>query len=57
LGKERKSVWVLISIFSHSVLQEQQVEKMGEELGRWNNKDGIILEHDGVFLECFGAIN
>jgi hypothetical protein len=42
---------VVIDNFSHSFLHEQQVEKRGGELGRWNNKDGKIVEHVGAFLE------
>jgi hypothetical protein len=40
LGKERKFVWVVTAVLDIQFLHEQQVEKRGEELGRWNNKAG-----------------
>jgi hypothetical protein len=57
LGKERKFVWVVIGNFRHSILHEHKLEKRGEDLGSWNNKDRQILEHARVILEHFGVGN
>jgi hypothetical protein len=46
---------VVTNNFTHSIFDEQEVEKRGEEIGSWIKKVGKIMEHSRAFLDHFGA--